>query len=89
MPLVYSSVSRGQVTLAEYAALAGNFSQVAKDLLARNGAAEGKFSFNLDGHSFNFVTKEGLSKSLVVAYIYYALNVVPYDGKPTRPQRAP
>ncbi len=33
MPLVYSSASRGTVTLAEYAAFAGNFNQVSKPYL--------------------------------------------------------
>jgi hypothetical protein len=35
MPLIYTSVSRGTVTLAEYAAFAGNFGSVAKDFLEK------------------------------------------------------
>lgn len=35
MPLLYSSVSRGPVTIAEYAAFTGNFSSVAKEFLEK------------------------------------------------------
>ena len=35
MPVVYSAVARGQVVLAEYAVIAGNFSAVARDCLAK------------------------------------------------------
>lgn len=37
MPLIYSSVSQGTVTLAEYAAFSGNFGAVAKDYLEKAG----------------------------------------------------
>ncbi len=62
MPLIYSSVSQGLVTLAEYAAYAGNFGAVAKDYLAKAGKNEGKFTYNVDGHTFNFLNRGGFSK---------------------------
>lgn len=66
MPLIYSSVSRGTVTLAEYAAFTGNFSQVAKDFLSKAGKNDGKFTYTMDGHTFNFLTKNNYTY-LVVA----------------------
>ncbi len=62
MPLIYSSVSHGTVTIAEYAAFSGNFGAVAKDYLEKAGKTEGKFSFNVDGHTFNFLNRGGFSK---------------------------
>ncbi len=62
MPLIYSSVSRGTTTLAEYAAYSGNFSSVAKDFLDRAGKNDGKFTYSVDGHTFNFLTRGGLSE---------------------------
>ncbi len=64
MPLIYSSVSRGTVTLAEHAAFIGNFSSVAKDFLEKAGKNDGKFTYSVDGHTFNFLTRNGLSKWL-------------------------
>lgn len=37
MPAIYSAVARGPAVLAEYAVLAGNFSAVARDYLAKAG----------------------------------------------------
>lgn len=71
MPIVYASCSRiGQggpgVTVAEMAAFSGNFASVAKDFLEKAGKNEGKFTYSVDGHSFNFLTKAGYTY-LVVA----------------------
>mmetsp|Transcript_29169 Transcript_29169/g.64467 ORF Transcript_29169/g.64467 Transcript_29169/m.64467 type:complete len:222 (+) Transcript_29169:243-908(+) len=59
MPLMYTSVSRGNVTIAEYAAFSGNFSSVAKDYLERAGKNEGQFTYSVDGHNFFFLNKAG------------------------------
>lgn len=61
MPLLYSSVSRGTVTIAEYAAFSGNFSSVAKEFLEKAGKNEGKFTYTVDGHTFNFLSKGGFT----------------------------
>ena len=63
MPLIYSSVSKGTVTVAEYAAFSGNFSSVAKEFLEKAGKNEGKFTYSVDGHTFNFLAKGGFSES--------------------------
>jgi len=64
MPLIYSSVSKGSVTVAEYAAFTGNFGSVAKEFLEKAGKNEGKFTYAVDGHTFNFLAKGGFSESL-------------------------
>ncbi|GFR41751.1 hypothetical protein Agub_g2506 [Astrephomene gubernaculifera] len=59
MPLIYSSVSQGTVTLAEYSAFAGNFGAVAREYLAKASSNEGKFTYIVDGHTFNFLNRGG------------------------------
>ncbi|PNW84222.1 hypothetical protein CHLRE_04g225850v5 [Chlamydomonas reinhardtii] len=59
MPLVYSCISLLHgVTLAEYAAFAGNFGAVAKEYLART-TGEGKLSYAVDGHTFTVLCRGG------------------------------
>ncbi|KAG2482834.1 hypothetical protein HYH03_018271 [Edaphochlamys debaryana] len=61
MPLIYASVSTAAslVTLAEYAAFSGNFSQVARDYLqAARRPEAGKFTYTVGGHTFNFYSRE-------------------------------
>ncbi|KAG2425091.1 hypothetical protein HXX76_014000 [Chlamydomonas incerta] len=70
MPLIYSSVSQGTVTLAEYAAFSGNFGAVAKDYLEKAGKNEGKFTFNVDGHTFNFLNRGGFTYLVVADEAY-------------------
>jgi hypothetical protein len=41
MPAIYAAVARGTAVLAEYAVLAGNFSAVARDYLAKTGSGGG------------------------------------------------
>jgi vesicle-associated membrane protein 72 len=62
MPLIYSSVSHGTTTIAEHAAFSGNFASVAKEFLDKAGKNEGKFTYTVDGHTFNFLTKAGYSE---------------------------
>lgn len=61
MPLIYASVSRGTSTIAEYAAFQGNFSSVGKEFLEKAGKNEGKFTYTVDGHTFNFLAKGGFT----------------------------
>ncbi|GIL86019.1 hypothetical protein Vretifemale_14295 [Volvox reticuliferus] len=70
MPLIYSSVSQGTVTIAEYAAFSGNFGAVAKDYLEKAGKNEGKFTFNVDGHTFNFLNRAGFTYLVVADEAY-------------------
>lgn len=62
MPLVYSCISLLHgVTLAEYAAFAGNFGAVAKEYLART-TGEGKLSYAVDGHTFTVLCRGGFGE---------------------------
>ncbi|KAG2488537.1 hypothetical protein HYH03_012856 [Edaphochlamys debaryana] len=70
MPLIYSCVSQGTITLAEYAAFSGNFGAVAKDYLEKAGKNEGKFTFNVDGHTFNFLNRGGFTYLVVADEAY-------------------
>ncbi|GFR41756.1 hypothetical protein Agub_g2512 [Astrephomene gubernaculifera] len=70
MPLIYSSVSQSSVTVAEYAAFSGNFGAVAKDYLEKAGKNEGKFTFNVDGHTFNFLNRGGFTYLVVADEAY-------------------
>ena len=65
MPLIYSSVSKGSITVAEYAAFTGNFGSVAKEFLEKAGKNEGKFTYAVDGHTFNFLAKGGFSEFFI------------------------
>eukprot|EP00270_Netrium_digitus_P012910 TRINITY_DN4249_c0_g1_i1.p1 TRINITY_DN4249_c0_g1~~TRINITY_DN4249_c0_g1_i1.p1 ORF type:complete len:230 (+),score=58.73 TRINITY_DN4249_c0_g1_i1:123-812(+) len=65
--LVYSLVARkGNVVLADYSAFSGNFAQVARQFLEKTQqqlqpqAVKGdtRFTYPLDGHTFNFLTDE-------------------------------
>ncbi|KAG2452165.1 hypothetical protein HYH02_003197 [Chlamydomonas schloesseri] len=66
MPLIYSSVSQGPVTLAEYAGFQGNFAAVAREYLDKASKLEGKSRYEVDGHTFNFLNRGGYTY-LVVA----------------------
>lgn len=70
MPLIYSSVSQGTVTVAEYAAFSGNFGAVAKDYLEKAGKNDGKFTFTVDGHTFNFLNRAGWTYLVVADEAY-------------------
>ena len=48
----------------QFASFSGNFSSVAKDYLTKAGKNEGKFTYTVDGHTFNFLTKGGYSECL-------------------------
>lgn len=48
-------------------AFSGNFSSVAKDFLEKAGKNDGKFTYSVDGHTFNFLTRAGYSKRIFCA----------------------
>jgi vesicle-associated membrane protein 7 len=62
MPIGYSLVSRGEVVLAEYNALSGNASTVARKLLEKiANSDEGRASYTQDDHVFHILRHEGLT----------------------------
>ncbi|GIL61725.1 hypothetical protein Vafri_16125 [Volvox africanus] len=70
MPLIYCSVSQCGVTLAEYAAFSGNFRVVAREYVEKAGNTEGKFTFTVDGHTFNFLSQGGFTYVAVADEAY-------------------
>ena len=63
MPILYSAVFRGTVNLADFSTITGNFSAVAKEYLERAARNDGKFTYVVEGTTFNFFTKEGTCES--------------------------
>jgi|LauGreStaDraftv2_3_1035109.scaffolds.fasta_scaffold251465_1 vesicle-associated membrane protein 72 len=63
MPILYSAVFRGTVNLADFSTISGNFSAVAKEYLEKAARNDGKFTYVVEGTTFNFFTREGTSES--------------------------
>ncbi|KAG1651721.1 hypothetical protein FOA52_009452 [Chlamydomonas sp. UWO 241] len=68
MPLLFASVARGGSPQCSFAAtgVEGNFDSVASEFNEKASKNEGKFTYVVDGHTFNFLTKDGYT-FLVVA----------------------
>ncbi|CAI0425308.1 unnamed protein product [Linum tenue] len=63
--LIYSFVSRGTVVLAEYTEFSGNFNSIAFQCLQKLPATNNKFTYNCDGHTFNYLVDNGYSEFLL------------------------
>jgi hypothetical protein len=59
--LVYSFVARGAAVLADHAEVSGNFASVAAECLKKLPANNNRFSYNCDGHTFNYHVHDGFS----------------------------
>ncbi|URE37577.1 vesicle-associated membrane protein [Musa troglodytarum] len=60
--LIYSFVARGTVILAEYTEFSGNFNSIAAQCLQKLPASNNKFTYNCDGHTFNYLVEDGYSE---------------------------
>ncbi|KAL9257616.1 Vesicle-associated membrane protein 721-like protein [Drosera capensis] len=63
--LIYSFVARGTVILAEYTEFTGNFTTIASQCLNKLPATNNKFTYNCDGHTFNFLVHDGFTYCVV------------------------
>uniref|UniRef100_A0A7C9CRR3 Longin domain-containing protein n=3 Tax=Opuntia streptacantha TaxID=393608 RepID=A0A7C9CRR3_OPUST len=63
--LIYSFVARGNVILAEYTEFTGNFTSIASQCLQKLPATNNKFTYNCDGHTFNFLVSDGFTYCVV------------------------
>ncbi|OIT06329.1 PREDICTED: putative vesicle-associated membrane protein 726 [Nicotiana attenuata] len=63
--LIYSFVARGTIILAEYSEFTGNFNSIASQCLQKLPASNNKFSYNCDGHTFNFLSDNGFTYCVV------------------------
>ncbi|EPS61521.1 hypothetical protein M569_13274 [Genlisea aurea] len=63
--LIYSFVARGTVILAEYTEFTGNFTALAAQCLQKLPTANNKFTYNCDGHTFNYLVEDGFTYGVV------------------------
>ncbi|KAL4296784.1 hypothetical protein GQ457_12G005550 [Hibiscus cannabinus] len=62
---IYSFVARGTMILAEYTEFTGNFPAIAAQCLQRLTAANNRFTYNCDHHTFNFLVEDGYAYCVV------------------------
>jgi len=60
--LIYAFVARGTVVLAEYTEFTGNFTTIAAQCLQKLPTSNNKFTYNCDGHTFNYLVEDGFSE---------------------------
>ncbi|KAK7255924.1 hypothetical protein RIF29_29352 [Crotalaria pallida] len=63
--LIYSFVARGTVIIAEYTEFTGNFTGVAAQCLQKLPSSNNKFTYNCDGHTFNYLVDNGFTYCVV------------------------
>uniref|UniRef100_A0A2P2JY31 Vesicle-associated membrane protein 722 n=1 Tax=Rhizophora mucronata TaxID=61149 RepID=A0A2P2JY31_RHIMU len=63
--LIYSFVARGTVVLAEYTEFTGNFTSIASQCLHKLPSSNNKFTYNCDGHTFNYLVENGFTYCVV------------------------
>ncbi|KAK4482530.1 hypothetical protein RD792_009689 [Penstemon davidsonii] len=63
--LIYSFVARGTVILAEYTEFKGNFNTIASQCLQKLPSSNNKFTYNCDGHTFNYLVENGFTYCVV------------------------
>ncbi|CAN7006686.1 unnamed protein product [Brassica rapa subsp. trilocularis] len=73
--LIYSFVARGTVILAEYTEFKGNFTSVAAQCLQKLPSSNNKFTYNCDGHTFNYLVVNGFSETMFVCVAYCVVAV--------------
>ncbi|XP_072991453.1 putative vesicle-associated membrane protein 726 [Typha latifolia] len=64
--LIYSFVARGVVILAEYTEFTGNFKTIASQCLQKLPPSNNRFTYNCDGHIFNYLVEDGYTYCVVV-----------------------
>ncbi|KAF8654818.1 hypothetical protein HU200_061452 [Digitaria exilis] len=62
--LIYAFVARGTVVLAEYTEFTGNFTTIAAQCLQKLPASNNKFTYNCDGHTFNYLVEDGFTENI-------------------------
>ncbi|XP_040989262.1 putative vesicle-associated membrane protein 726 [Juglans microcarpa x Juglans regia] len=67
--LIYSFVARGTVILAEYTEFSENFISIASQCLQKLPASNNRFTYNYDGHSFNYLVDNGFTYCVVAVEV--------------------
>ncbi|KAJ0262020.1 Vesicle-associated membrane protein 723 [Hirschfeldia incana] len=63
--LIYSFVARGTVILVEFTDFKGNFTSIAAQCLQKLPSSNNKFTYNCDGHTFNYLVENGFTYCVV------------------------
>ncbi|KAK9093604.1 hypothetical protein Syun_028515 [Stephania yunnanensis] len=63
--LIYAFVSRGGAILAEFTEFTGNFTTIALQCLQKLPSTNNKFTYNCDGHTFNYLVENGFTYCVV------------------------
>ncbi|URD95643.1 vesicle-associated membrane protein [Musa troglodytarum] len=63
--LIYSFVARGTVILAQYTEFQGNFTGIAAQCLQKLPSSNNRFTYNCDGHTFNYLVEDGYTYCVV------------------------
>ncbi|GMI73503.1 vesicle-associated membrane protein 726 [Hibiscus trionum] len=63
--LIYAFVARGTVVIADYTEFTGNFTAIASQCLQKLPATNNKFTYNCDGHTFNYLVDNGYAYCVV------------------------
>ncbi|GLT68591.1 hypothetical protein SLA2020_408060 [Shorea laevis] len=63
--LIYSFVARGTMILIEYTEFIGNFTTIASQCLQKLPSSNNKFTYNCDGHTFNYLVENGFTYCVV------------------------
>ncbi|KAH1189976.1 putative vesicle-associated membrane protein 726 [Glycine max] len=63
--LIYSFVARGTMVLAEYSEFSGNFNTIASQCLQKLPSSNNRFTYNCDGHTFNYLVENGFTYCVV------------------------
>ncbi|CAA2971941.1 vesicle-associated membrane 722 [Olea europaea subsp. europaea] len=63
--LIYSFVACGTMIVAEYTEFTGNFTSIAFQCLQKLPAANNKFTYDCDGHTFNYLVEDGFTYCVV------------------------
>ncbi|KAJ9541613.1 hypothetical protein OSB04_028119 [Centaurea solstitialis] len=79
--LIYSLVARGTVVLAEYTEFTGNFQSVAQQCLQKLPESNNRFTYNCDGHTFNYLVEQGYNFHWVDLPAAYCVVAVESAGR--------
>ncbi|KAE9461504.1 hypothetical protein C3L33_06588, partial [Rhododendron williamsianum] len=79
--LIYAFVSRGPVVLSEFTEFTGNFNSIALQCLQKLPTTNNKFTYNCDGHTFNYLVDNGFSQCRLAPFsVFNFSGLASYSG---------
>ncbi|CAN7115420.1 unnamed protein product [Brassica rapa subsp. narinosa] len=79
--LIYSFVARGTVILVEFTDFKGNFTSIAAQCLQKLPSSNNKFTYNCDGHTFNYLVENGFKIKYLIGCSAYCVVAVDSAGR--------